>query len=52
MMYLSLDTIKCASNANYSSLVYEQCSGVLLPQQSICIFLLFLMTIKIMIASL
>jgi len=47
MIYLSLDTIKCVSNTDHSQNVYDQCAGVLLPQQSICVFLLIMMVIKV-----
>jgi len=52
MMYLSMDTIKCASNADRAQNVLDQCSGVFFPQLSICIFLLIMMIIKVVIASL
>ena len=52
MIYVSLDTIKCASNANHTQNVYEQCSGVSFPQLSICFFLLFMMAVKVLIAPL
>ena len=35
MIYLSMDTIKCASNADRTQNVYDQCSGVSIPQMSI-----------------
>jgi hypothetical protein len=52
MIYLSLDTIKCVSNTDHSQNVYDQCAGVLLPQQSICVFLLIMMVAKVVIAPL
>jgi len=52
MMYLSLDTIKCVSNANRTQNVYAQCSGVSSPQSSICMFLLIMMIIKVLVAPL
>jgi len=52
MMYLSLDTIKCASNADRTQNIYDQCSRVSTPQLSICIFLLIMLTIKVLIAPL
>ena len=47
MMYLSLDTIKCVSNADHTQSVYNQCSGVFIPQMSICIFLLIMTGVKV-----
>jgi len=52
MMYLSMDTIKYTSNADYSQNVNNQCSGALVPQISICVFLLIMMAIKVVIAPL
>jgi len=51
-VYLSMGTIKCVSNACHTQNVSEQCSGVLIPQQSICVFLLFMMVAKVVIAPL
>ncbi|GMH62425.1 hypothetical protein TrRE_jg7025 [Triparma retinervis] len=56
MMYLSMDTIKCASNALSTADDHEnilsQCSGVLYPQASICFFLLVIMVVKVIVAPL
>ena len=52
MIYLSMDTIKCASNADRTQYVCDQCSGILYPQVSICIFLLTMMVVKILVAPL
>jgi hypothetical protein len=52
MMYLSMDTIKCTSRTDHTQNVYNQCSGVLVPQQSICFFLLIMMAVKVVIAPL
>jgi len=52
MMYLSTDTIKCTSRTDHTQNVYNQCSGVLLPQGSICMFLLIVMAVKFVIAPL
>jgi len=52
MIYLSLDTIKCASNADHTQNVWNQCSEVYVSQQSICIFLLVMMVAKAFIAPL
>jgi len=52
MMYLSMDSKKCTSNADHTQDVYGQCSGALLPQASIWGFLLVIMAIKIVIAPL
>ena len=52
MIYLSLDTVKCAIYADHNKNVLKQCSGVSYPQMSICIFLLIMMVIKVIIAPL
>ena len=52
IMYLSMDTIKCASKADHTQNVYHQCSGVVSPQLSICTFLLIMMVVKVLIAPL
>jgi len=52
MIYLSLDTIQCASNADRTQNVHNQCSGVSIPQISICAFLLNMMIVKVLIAPL
>jgi len=52
MMYLSLNAMKFASNADYTQNVLDQCSGVLYPQLSICIFLLIMMIVKVLVAPL
>ena len=52
MIYLSLDTIKCLNNADHTQSVFEQCTGVLYPQLSICIFFIITMIIKVVIAPL
>ena len=52
MMYLSMDTIKCVSKSDHTQGVYDQCSGVLLPQGSITLFLLIMMIVKVIIAPL
>jgi len=52
MMCLSLDTIKLASNIDYTQNVFDQCSGVFFPQFSICMFLFITMIIKVLIAPL
>ena len=52
MMYLFMDTIKCASNADRTQNVYAQCSGVSSPQLSISVFPLFMMVVKVLIAPL
>jgi len=52
MMYHSMDTIKYASNADRTLSIHNQCSGVSMPQVSICCFLLIMMTIKVVIAPL
>jgi len=52
MIYLSLDTIQCASNADRTQNVYNQCSGISIPQISICAFLLNMMIVKVLIAPL
>ena len=52
MVYLSMDTIKCPSNADPTKDVWSQCSGVSTPQLSICVFLLLMMIIKVVVAPL
>ena len=52
MMYLFMDTIKCVSKSDHTQGVYDQCSGVLLPQGSITLFLLIMMIVKVIIAPL
>ena len=52
MIYLSMDTVKCASNADRTQDVHDQYSGVSSPQVSICSFLLIMMFIKVIIAPL
>ena len=49
MIYLSMDTIKCASNADRIKNTNDQCNGVLIPQLSICVFLLIIMAVKVVI---
>ena len=52
MMYLSMDTIKSASNADRTKNFILECFGIYAPQSSICIFLLIMMFIKVLIAPL
>ena len=52
MMYLSLDTIKCLINADHTKNFRNQCSGVLVPQLSICFFILIIMFAKTALAPL
>ena len=52
MVYLSMGTIKCVSNACHTQNVFDQCSGVSMSQLSICLFLLIMMIIKVVIAPL
>jgi len=47
MMYLCMGTIKCTSKADHIQNVYDQCSGVLIPQISIRMFLLIMMVARL-----
>jgi len=52
MMYLSMETVKCANNAGRTLNAQDQCSGITLPKFSICVFLLIMMVAKVVIAPL
>ena len=53
MMYFSLDTFKCARKVTIGGRdTYDQCSGIFIPQFSICIVLLVVMLLKVIVAPL
>jgi len=52
MMYLSMDTFKSLRNADQTKNGFNECSGVSTLQNSICLFLLVMMVIKVVIAPL
>lgn len=51
-IYLSMDTLKCITNAEENQSIHAQCSGMIDPQQSICSFFLIILIIKVIIAPL
>ena len=45
-----MDTINCVKLLNHTKNIHHQCTGVLMPQCSICLFLSIMMLAKVVIA--
>ena len=52
MIYLSMDTFKCLGAVQPGKDIYDECSGILVPQFSISFFFFFLMIANVVIEPL